>query len=205
MVRSERSSSPSIYTMTVRMKVHHLEDLVSADQDWAHTRYSMKCKGASDYLINIFATWFRRNTPEFFRMPAMITPMWQVAPERWWPLRIHPRTSMTVVGGREAKKEQVQVVIQGSYHLQVDKEYLENRPVASPPCVPMCHSGNRGPYLDFRIYRSLVFFYQIQSRCNAGPYASFLTGVRDKPAAMRYLERTGAIIVWFARAPDPAY
>ena len=90
---------------------------------------------------------------------------------------------MTVVGGRDAKKEQTTVVVQGSYHLQVDKEYLDNRPATSPLCVPMCHTSNEGPYLDLRVYRSLVFFYQVQSQCNAGPYTSFLTGVQDESAA----------------------
>ena len=131
--------------------------------------------------------------------------MWQVAPEQWRPLRIHPRTSTTVVGGREVKKEQTQVIVRGAYHLQVDKEDLENRPNASPLCVPMCHSRNRGPYMDHRIYRALVFMYQVQSQCNVGTYESMLTGARDRPAAIRYLERTGATIVWFAGEPDPAH
>ena len=120
-------------------------------------------------------------------------------------MRIHPKTSTTMVGGREAKKEQTQVVVQGAYHMQVNKEYLENRPETSPLCIPMCHSSNRGPYLDLRIYRALVFLYQVQSQCNAGPYESILTGVQDRPAAMRYLERSGAAVLWQARVPNPAY
>ena len=62
-----------------------------------------------------------------------------------------PEDAMTVVGGRDAKKEQTTVVVQGSYHLQVDKEYLDNRPATSPLCVPMCHTGNKGLYLDLRV------------------------------------------------------
>ena len=169
----------NIYHITVTMNGHHLEDLVSADQDWAHTRFSLRRRGASDYLIDIFAAWFRKNGPELFRMRAMAALLWQVAPERWRPLRMHPRTSTTVVGGREAKKEQTQVIAQGAYYLQVDKEYLENRPDASPLCVPMCHSRNRGPCLDLRIYWALVLLYQVQSQCNAGAYESirgFVTG-----------------------------
>ena len=43
-----------------------------------------------------------------------------------------------------------------------------------------------GRSLDLRVYKSLVFFFQVQSQCNAGPYASLLTGVRDEAAALRY-------------------
>ena len=53
------------------------------------------------------------------------------------PMQIHPRTSTTVLGGRKIKKEQTHVVVQGAYHMQVDKEYLENRPAASPLGIPM--------------------------------------------------------------------
>ena len=94
---------------------------------------------------------------------------------------------MTVIGGREAKQEKTKTIVQGSLHLQVDEEYLSNRPSDKPLCVPMCSEGNKGPYLDVRVYRSLVYFFQVQSQCNAGPYASFLTGVRDESAAMRQI------------------
>ena len=193
----------SIYTMAVRMKVHHLEDLVSTDQGWARNRFDMEHKGASKYIIGI--AWFYRHSKELFCLRAKPAPEWQEAPEQWQPLRIHPRTSKIVVGGRDAKKEQTKVVVQGSYHLQVDKEYLDNRPATSPLCVPMCHTGNKGPYLNLRVYRSLVYFYQVQSQCNAGPYTSFWTGVRDEAAAMRYIRRTCATIVWLTGPPDPAY
>ena len=112
---------------------------------------------------------------------------------------------MTVVGGRDAKKEQTTVVVQGSYHMQVDKEYLDDRPTASPLCVPMCHTGNKGPYLEPRVYSSLVFFYQVHSQCNAGPYTSVLTRVQDEAVAMRYIRRTGAAILWLMAPPNPAY
>ena len=58
----------NIYRMTVSMNIHHLGDFVSTDQDWAHTRFSLRRKGASDYHIKKIATWFRKNGPELFRM-----------------------------------------------------------------------------------------------------------------------------------------
>ena len=187
------------------MKAHQLEHLVSADQGWARNRSDMEHRGASKYLIGIFSSWFYRHSEELFCLRAKTTLDWQQAPEQWQPLHIHPRTSMTVVGGRDAKKELTKVVVQGLYHLQVDKEYLDNKPATSALCVPMCHTSNKGPYLGLRVYRSLVFFYQVQSQCNAGPYTSFLTGVRDEAAAMRYIWRTGATIVWLTGTLDPAY
>ena len=69
----------------------------------------------------------------------------------------------------------------------------------------MCHEGNKGPYVDLRVYRSLVYFFQVQSQCNAGPYASFLTGVRDESAAMRQIRRTGTTMVWLSEPPTAAY
>ena len=43
--------------MTVKMNVHHLEDLVSADRGWARHRLGMEAKWAPRYLVNIFASW----------------------------------------------------------------------------------------------------------------------------------------------------
>ena len=111
---------------------------------------------------------------------------------------------MCVIGGREAKQEKTKTIVQGSLHLQVDEEYLSNRPSDKPLCVPMCSEGNKGPYLDVRVYRSLVYFFQVQSQCNAGPYASFLTGVRDESAAMRQIRRTGTTMVWLSEPPTAA-
>ena len=190
--------------MTVKMKVHHLEDLVSADRGWARNKFDMEGRGASKYLLGIFTSWYNRHSDELFRLRAKHPPEWQEAPEQWQPLRIHPRTSMTVIGGREAKQEKTKTIVQGSCHLQVDEEYLDNRPPTNPQCVPMCHTSNRGPYLEFRVYRSLVYFFQVQSQCNAGPYTSFLTGVRDESAAMRHIRRTGTTIVWLSEPPSPA-
>ena len=66
----------NIYNMTVKVKVHHLGDLVSEDQDLAHTRYSMQRRGVSDYQINLFSAWFRNHRGELFRMRAMEAPLW---------------------------------------------------------------------------------------------------------------------------------
>ena len=92
-----------VYAVTLSMKVHHLEDLVSADRGWARNKYDMQGRGASKYLIGIFSSWYNRHSNELFCLRAKHPPEWQEAPEQWQPLRIHPRTSMTVIGGREAK------------------------------------------------------------------------------------------------------
>ena len=94
-------------------------------------------------------------------------PLWQTAPREWKPIRVLPHASSSVVGGREAKKEKTAIVVQGAYHLQLDKEYMDNQhdPTAF---IPLCHASARGPYLDVRIYWALVFLFQVQSQCNAG-------------------------------------
>ena len=111
-------------------------------------------------------------------------PLWQTAPKEWKPIKVLPQASSTVVGGREAKKEKTVTVVQGGYHLQLDKEYMDNQKGAVA-YVPLCHAGARGPYLDARVYRALVFLFQIQSQCNAGHYSSFLNNVQDRAAADR--------------------
>ena len=131
--------------MMVKMNVHHLEDLVSADRGRARHRLDMEAKGAPKYLINVFASWYNRHSDELFQLRAKHPPEWQEAPRQWQPLHIHPRTSMTVIGGREAKQEKTKTIVQGLCHLQVDEEYLDNRPSGKPLCVPMCHKGNRSP------------------------------------------------------------
>ena len=176
----------NVYNMTVRMNVHHLEDLVAKDGDWANTAYGFKRAGASDYHINIFRTWHGQHKTELRHMRVMAAPSWQTAPKKWKPLAVQPKTFYTVVGGREAKKEKTAVVVQGSYHLELDKEYMENRPSGSPAYLPMCDASNQGPYIDL---------YQVHSQCNAGPYASVLTGLQDRTAASRYQDRTGNTIV----------
>ena len=76
-------------------------------------------------------------------------------------------------------------VVQGPYHLELDQEYMDNRPGASPAYLPMCHANNRGPYIDLRIYRAIVFLYQVHSQCKAGPYTSVLHGLQDRTVADR--------------------
>ena len=88
-------------------------------------------------------------------MRVMDAPEWQTALKKWKPLKVQPKTSYTVVGGREAKREQTAALVQGSYHLEL--EYKENRPGESPTYLPMCDAGNLGPYVDVRIYTALVF------------------------------------------------
>ena len=150
-----------VFAMTIKMNVHHLEDLVSEDRGWARHKYGMEAKGAPPYLVKIFSSWYNKHSNELFRLREKHPPEWQEAPRRWPALHILPRTSMTVIGGREAKQEKTKTIIQGSLHLQVDEEYLSNRPSDKPLCVPMCHKGNRGPYLDLRVYKSLVYFFQV--------------------------------------------
>ena len=102
--------------MMVSMKVDHLENLVSADRGWARNKFDMRGKGASKYLINMFSSWFIKHATELFRLRAKHPTEWQEAPDQWRSLRIHPKTSMTVIGGREAKQEKTKVVVQGSCH-----------------------------------------------------------------------------------------
>ena len=85
-------------------------------------------KGTPKYLINVFASWYKRHSDELFRLRDKHPPEWQEAPRQWQPLHIRPRTSMTVIGGREAKQEKTKTIVQGSCHLQVDEEYLDNPP-----------------------------------------------------------------------------
>ena len=138
-------------------------------------------------------------------MRNMEAPRWQTAPKKWGPLAVQPRTSYTVVGGRKAKKEQTAVVVQCLYHLELDKEYMDNRPGGSPIYLSMCHTSNWGPYIDLRIYRTIVFLYQVHSQCNAGPYTSVLNGLQDRTAADGYQERAGNTIVWSAHEPTGKY
>ena len=89
-------------------------------------------------------------------------PLWQTAPKEWEPIKVVPQATSTVVGGRAAKREQTVVVVQGPYHLQIDQEYADNRK-GGAAYVPLCHDGAKGPYLDVRVYRALVFLFQIQT------------------------------------------
>ena len=131
-------------------------------------------------------------------------PLWQTAPKEWKPIKVLLHASNTVVGGREAKKEQTTTVVQGAYHLQLDKEYVDNQRDPTP-FIPLCHANARGPYLDVRIYRALVFLFQVQSQCNAGHYSSFLNDLQDRTAADRHQNYTGNTIAWFRIAPTTQY
>ena len=191
----------NVFNMVVGIGAHHLEDLVEKDGDPANTHYGFRSAGATAYRINIFRTWHRRHVLELRRMRNMEAPLWQTAPKKWAPLRVQPETSRTPVGGREAKKEKMATVVQGAYPLEVEQDYMKNRPGASPAYVPMCHASRRGPHIDLRIYRAIVFIYQVTSQCNAGPYTPVLHGLQDRPAAERYQDQTGNTIVWFAHEP----
>jgi hypothetical protein len=80
-----------VFAMTVKMNVHHLEDLVSADRGWARHRLDMEAKGAPKYLVNVFASWYNRHSDELFRLRDKHPPEWQEAPRQWQPLHIQPQ------------------------------------------------------------------------------------------------------------------
>ena len=96
-------------------------------------------------------------------------------------------------------------VVQGAYHLQLDKEYVDNQRDRTDAFLPLCQANARGAYLDLRIYRALVFLFHIESQCNAGHYSSFLDGLQDRTAADRYQNRTGNTLVWSRIAPTSQY
>ena len=87
------------------------------------------------------------------------------------------------------------------YHLELDQEYVENRPSTSPAYILLCHSSRRGPYIDLRIYRAIVFLFQVTSQYNAGPYANVLSGLHDRTAEERYRQQMGGTIMWFDQDP----
>ena len=138
-------------------------------------------------------------------MRNMEAPLWQTTPKEWTPLKVLPQTSSTVVGGRDAKKEKSAVVVQGSYRLELDKEYMDNQPGPSPAYCPLCHADNRGPYVDLRVYRAIVFLFQVQSQCNAGAYTSVLDGLQDRTAVERYQNQTGNTLMWSPHEPTNQY
>ena len=161
--------------------------------------------GATPYQDEVFRKWIRRHRPELHRMRNTAVPLWQSAPKKWAPLKAQQQTTCTVVGGREAKKEKTTVVVQGPYHLELDQEYMENRPEPSPAYLPMCHSSRRGPYIDLRLYRAIVFLFQIASQCNAGPYTAVLSDLIERSAEELYHDRAGNTIMWFAQPPTCQY
>ena len=121
------------------------------------------------------------------------------------PLKILPQATSPVVGGREARKKQTAIVGHGAYHLQLSKEYMDNQPSLSHTFLPLCHANARGPYVDLRIHRALVFLFQIHSQCNAGSYTAFLDGLQDRTAADRYHNRTGNTLMWSNHEPTAQY
>ena len=195
----------NVFNMAVKIEVHHLEDLVEKDGDATNTTYGFRNMGASPYLAEVFRKWIRRHRPELRRMRNTAVPLWQSAPKKWAPVRAKQQTTYSVVGGREAKKQKTTVMVQGPYRLELDQEYMENRPEPSPAYLPMCHNSRRGPYIDLRLYRAIVFLFQITSQCNAGPYAAVLSDLIDRSAEERYHDRAGHTIMWFAQPPTFQY
>ena len=59
--------------------------------------------------------------------------------------------------------------------------------------------------MDLRIYQAQFFLFQIQSRCNAGSYTTFLDGLQDRSAADRYHKRTGNTLMWSNHEPTAQY
>ena len=51
---------PHVFNLTLKLKVHHLEDLVARDGDWANSKYGFYRAGASVYLLDIFRKWHKK-------------------------------------------------------------------------------------------------------------------------------------------------
>ena len=99
---------------------------------------------AREYVLGIFRTLHKRHKTELQQMRNEEPPLWQTAPREWKPIKVLPHASSTVVRGKEARKEKTTTVVQGEYHLQPDREYVDNW--KDPPAfVPLCHAGARGP------------------------------------------------------------
>ena len=58
----------NVHNMRVTIGVHHLEDLIEKDGDWANTTFGLRSAGASVYHIGIFKRWFHQNRPELRRL-----------------------------------------------------------------------------------------------------------------------------------------
>ena len=149
--------------MTVKMNVHHLEDLVSADRGWARNKFDMQGRGASKYLIGVSTSWYNRHPDELFRLRAKHPPEWQEAPEQWQPLRIHPKTSMTVIGGREAKQQKTKVIVQGRATCTLARSTWTTGPLPAPS-VYRCATRATGDHTWTSGSTGLLF---TSSRCRA--------------------------------------
>ena len=98
-------------------------------------------------------------------------PLWTSGPDVWEPA-ISEAPSVTVVGGREAKREKVRIVLVAD-SLQVVNEDLLDSPGALAADLPrICALDPRGPpILDVRLHKALTYFLEIRPHYGAPLWA----------------------------------
>ena len=153
--------------MAVKQGVHHLEDLVTEAPAVAFTKGVTK-PAAKVYLksVTTHSIFLRilRATPE---------PLWTSGPDVWEPA-ISETPSVTVVGGRGAKREKVRIVPVGDSLQEVNEDLLDSLGAVAANLPRICAlDPGSPPILDVRLHKALTYF--LESRTHYG--APLWTGV----------------------------
>ena len=157
-----------IFEMALRLNVHHLEDLV--------TEAGTATRGAAAYPVGVgitkpafksYRAWVTTHSSYLRHLRATPAPLWTSGPEKWAP-KVPNIPSVTVVGGRGAKREKTRTVPVGDSLQEIDEDLYQSLGdlMASLPRICALSWGSP-PILDVRLHKALTYFMEIRTHYGA--------------------------------------
>ena len=161
-----------IFEITVKLGVHHLEDLVTAPRTAALTEASV-VSGArvSPTVARVYSQWVVMHSALLGVPRTTDEPLWTLGPDSWEPA-VSNTPSISVIGGRGAKREKVRMVPVAASLLEIDEDLLPSLGQHAGS-LPLICSPNPGdpPFLDVRFHKALTYLLDIHTHCGAPLWA----------------------------------
>ena len=157
-----------IFEITVKLGVHHLEDLVTAPRTAALTEASV-VSGArvSPTVARVYSQWVVMHSALLGVPRTTDEPLWTLGPDSWEPA-VSNTPSISVIGGRGAKREKVRMVPVAASLLEIDEDLLLSlgRHTRNLPLIGSPELGEP-PILDVRFHKTLTYLLKIHTHYGA--------------------------------------
>ena len=158
--------------MGVKLGVHHLEDLVTEAGTVIRTALAAAfTKGVTKPAAKVYLKWVITHSSFLRTLRATPEPLWTSGLDVWEPT-ISETPSVTVVGGRGAKREKVQIGPVGDSLQEVGEDLLDSLGAVAANLPRICALDAGGPpILDIRLHKALTYFLEIRTHYGAPLWA----------------------------------
>ena len=128
-------------------------------------------KGVTKPAAKVYLKWVITHSSFLRTLRATPEPLWTSGLDVWEPT-ISETPSVTVVGGRGAKREKVQIGPVGDSLQEVGEDLLDSLGAVAANLPRICALDTGGPpILDVRLHKALTYFLEIRTHYSAPLWA----------------------------------